>query len=535
MARRYLYLFIPDFAFEWRRKGDSSLAAGDRPMVMTRQVAGSEIIAAADSAAVREGIAVGRSLADARAMLPDLKVLEADMAADRSRLEQLAGWCQHYTPMVSVDSSAAPFNGEGGSAGIYLDITGCAHLFRRQGTEDIRTEEQALGRDCLAGLSRLGFVARLAVADTPDAARAVARFSPSSLALVPPGKTSMALEPLPVAALGLVPATVEALDRVGLRRIAQLIGKPRAPLVSRFGMALMEALDRALGDRPAALDMQLPQTPIRERLAFAEPIALREDLERAARQCLAGLCRRLEREQAGARRVRIRFFRVDGVVPQITVGTSRPCRDADVLFRLLVEHFDKLDPGFGIDVAVADILESDMADGMQRALDAASGQDRDAVADLGDRLANRLGAEAIYRLQPTESHRPERAERRGDIRSSDGKALYWSNLRPLNPERARPVRLMRRPERVEATALLPDHPPARFHWRGAEYRVAEAAGPERLAPEWWRADGDMAASDAATRDYFRLEDQDGQRFWLYREGLAERGEAPEWFLHGLFS
>lgn len=535
MTRRFLYLFIPDFAFDWRCKGGSGFAPGDRPMVLTRSVAGAEIIAAADNNATQQGISVGRSLADARAMLPNLKVLAADIAADRKRLEQLAAWCQNYTPMISVDSNAAPFNGEGGSAGLYLDITGCAHLFRREGAEDIRTEEQALGRDCLSALSRLGFTARLAVADTPDAARAVARFSPSTLTLVPPGKTSMALEPLPVAALGLAPATVEALGRVGLRRIAQLMGKPRAPLVSRFGTALVASLDRALGHLPTALDMRLPEVPFRERLAFAEPIALREDLERAARKCLAGLCRRLEREQAGARRVRVRFFRVDGAVPQITIGTSRPCRDADVLFRLLVQHFDKLDPGFGIDVAVADILDRDMAGGVQGALGATAGQDRDAVADLGDRLANRLGAKAIYRLQPVESHRPERAERRAGIRPS-GKALYWSNLRPLTPDRARPARLMRRPEQVEATALLPDHPPARFHWRGAEYRVAEAAGPERLAPEWWRAgDEDAAEIDAMTRDYFRLEDQDGRRFWLYREGLTERGEAPKWYLHGLFS
>ncbi|MEP6147398.1 MAG: hypothetical protein ABJ201_08270, partial [Nisaea sp.] len=171
MARRFLYLFIPDFAFDWRRNGDSALASGDRPLIMTRPVAGSEIIAAADSAAVQQGIQVGRSLADARAMQPDLKAIETDMAADRNRLEQLAAWCQHYTPMVAVDSSAAPFTGDGGSAGLYLDITGCAHLFRREGAEDVRTEEQALGRDCLTALSRFGFAARLAVADTPDAAR----------------------------------------------------------------------------------------------------------------------------------------------------------------------------------------------------------------------------------------------------------------------------------------------------------------------------------------------------------------------------
>jgi len=538
MARRFLYLYIPDFAFDWRRRetvGSKTAAAADdsRPAVLTRRLVGTETVAAVNQAAALQGVAVGRPLADARAMIPDLSVIEADPAADRKRLEWLAGWCQRYTPMVAPDSSAAPFAGDGGSAGLTLDITGCAHLFRRQGAADLATEEQALGRDCLAALSRLGFSARLAVADAPLAARAVARFSTPLLTLVPEGKLRLALEALPVAALGIAPATVEALDRVGLRRIAQLLDQPRAPLASRFGTGLIEALDRALGELPTALDMKLPEEPFQERMAFAEPVALREDLEGAARRTLGALCRRLEREQAGARRVRLRFFRVDGEVLQVSAGTSRACRDADTLFRLLVQHFDKLDPGFGIDMVLAEMLEGGRAEGAQAALGSTGMRDRDAVTDLGDRLANRLGAAAVHRLHPVESHLPERAERRAADRPGR-KALTWTNVRPPAPERAaRPVRLMRRPEPVEATALLPDHPPARFRWRGADYRVAHAAGPERLAPEWWR-DGTGGAS-MSTRDYFRVEDGEGRRFWLYRDGLAERGEAPGWFLHGIFS
>ncbi|UUX50974.1 DNA polymerase Y family protein [Nisaea acidiphila] len=536
MARRFLYLYIPDFAFEWRGReatGAAGTAAPDAPAVLTRRLVGTEVIAAVNGAAALQGIAVGRTLADARAMMPGLTVLEADPAADRKRLERLRAWCHRYTPMVALDDKAAPFTGEGGSAGLILDITGCAHLFRQDGAEDFATEEQALGRDCLAALERLGFAARLAVADAPDAARAVARFSAPMLTLVPEGKLRMALEPLPVAALGIAAATVEALDRVGLRRIAQLAGQPRAPLANRFGLALVEALDRALGELSAALDMRLPEAPFQERIAFAEPIALREDLEASARRTLGALCRRLEREQAGARRVRLRFFRVDGEVLQVSAGTSRACRDADTLFRLLAQHFDKIDPGFGIDMVLAEMLEGDRAAGVQAALGSTEMRDRDAVTDLGDRLANRLGADAVHRLQPVESHLPERAEKRAAGRPGR-KGLTWTNIRPPAPERAaRPVRLMRRPEPVEATALLPDHPPARFRWRGAEYRVAHAAGPERIAPEWWRAGNDDA--EMLTRDYFRLEDGEGRRFWLYRDGLAERGEAPKWFLHGLFS
>lgn len=539
MARRHLYLYIPDFAFDWRARGDASLAGEDaRPAVLVRHAAGADIVTAANKAAAQEGICAGSSLADARAMEPELKVLDANPEADRRRLEKLADWCRRHTPMVAVDASAAPFVGDGGSAGLHLDITGCAHLYRRGGAEDIATEEQALARDCLTGLDRLGFAARLAVADAPDAARAVARFSAPMLTLVPEGRTRMALEPLPVAALGLAPAVVEALDRIGLRRVAQLLDKPRAPLASRFGLGLVEALDRALGLRPSVLEMRQPEIPYRERVAFAEPIALREDLEGAAREALRALCRRLEREQAGLSRVRLRFFRVDGEVPQITVGTSRAGRDLDVLFRLLVQHFDKLDPGFGIDTVVAEALETDRATGEQVTLGSTEPQDRAAVIDLGDRLANRLGAGSVHRLQPVESHLPERSERRAAGRPGrPGRSdLTWTNVRPPAGDRFRPVRLMKRPEPVEATALLPDHPPARFHWRGADYRVAHAAGPERLSPEWWRAGScESNVRDASTRDYFRLEDGEGRRFWLYREGLAERGEAPQWFLHGLFS
>lgn len=536
MARRHLYLYIPDFAFDWRARGGESPVAGrDAAAVLSRNAGSGEVVVAVNQAASLQGIFVGGALADARTMVPELTVLPADPAADRYRLEKLADWCRRYTPMVAVDAAAAPFAGEGGSAGLYLDITGCAHLFRRDGAEDHATEEQALARDCLAGLEGLGFAARLAVADAPDAARAVARFSAPMLTLVPEGRTRMALEPLPVAALGLAPADVEALDRVGLRRVAQLVDKPRAPLASRFGLGLVEALDRALGLRPPALKLHRPAPVFRERIAFAEPISLREDLAGAARQALRGLCRRLERRQAGLRRARLHFFRVDGEVLRITVGTSRLGRDLDVLFRLFVQHLDKLDPGFGIETVIAEALESEASAGAQGALGSTALQDRDAVSDLGDRLANRLGADAVHRLRPEESHLPERAERRaaGRPARSGRKELTWTNVRPPAGERFRPVRLMKRAEPVEATALLPDHPPARFRWRGADYKVAHAAGPERLAPEWWRAE--RSGPDAATRDYFRLEDGEGRRFWLYREGLAERGEAPKWFLHGLFS
>jgi len=82
---------------------------------------------------------------------------------------------------------------------------------------------------------------------------------------------------------------------------------------------------------------------------------------------------------------------------------------------------------------------------------------------------------------------------------------------------------------VEAVAEVPNGPPVRFRWRRALYSIARSEGPERIAPEWWR-------DDALTRDYFRVEDSTGHRFWLYREGLYGRETmAPRWYLHGVFA
>ncbi len=483
------------------------------------------VAAAACPLASAAGIAVGRSVTDALALVPDLLVVAADPAADRAALEALAHWCGRYTPLVAVD----PMGGEIGDGGLWLDITGCAHLFGG---------ETALLEDLVIRLSGQGWSARAALADAPGAAWAVARFGGRTTQVIAPGAQRAAIARMPLAALRLPAAAVEGLERVGLRRVEALIPVARSPLTARFGPAVALRLDQALGLAPEPVSPRVPVCPHRVRLALPEPIATTEDVRLATQRLLARLLERLEREHRGVRRLRLAFYRVDGTVWYLTIGTSRPSRDSAALFRLLAEHFDKLDPGFGIDVVTLEALELDAAVPAQAGLEDGSRQEAAiAVGDLADRLANRLGAKAVTRPVLRESHVPERAETlmpasfsreagRADpfpSGASEGRATV-----PSGP--SRPARLLRRPERIEATALLPDHPPARFHWRGAEVRVGRASGPERLAPEWWR---DQARH--ATRDYFRVEDVEGRRYWLFREGLAERGEAPVWYLHGLFA
>ena len=388
---------------------------------------------------------------------------------------------------------------------------------------------------------------------------------PNRPSLVPPGAAAEMLKPLPLAALRLDHETVAALDRVGLKRIGQIMERPRAPLAARFGRTLLQRLDQALGIDEEAISPRRPAPAMLAERRFAEPIGLEEDIAAALSSLAATLARTLEARGLGARALELTLFRVDGAVARIAVGAGRPLRDPGRVLALFREKFaslgDELDAGFGFDMvrlAVPDAAPMAPAQ-IDLAGDAAGEADLDGLID---RIGARLGPNAVGRLVPRDSHIPERAE-----------ALYADDISPLRrreralslnePSRgeegrrsdreemkanlgekgegdhvfpdpagsiiSRPLRLFARPEPVEAVAEVPDGPPARFRWRRVLYHVARAEGPERIAAEWWRADD-------LTRDYFRVEDSAGRRFWLFREGLYGRETmAPRWYLHGVFA
>lgn len=481
-------------------------------------------VVAVDRAARAGGIRPGLPLADAYAVLPELRALPADAVADAKVLEGLAAWCGRYTPWTAVDSQADPLPGAGG---LWLDVTGCAHLFGG---------EAALLRDVVRRLEGLGFAARAAVSDTPGAAWAVARFgavAEDGTAEIPEGGLRAALAQLPVAALRLNGTTAEGLRRVGLRRIGDLIDLPRAPLAARFGEAVLRRLDEALGRRGESLSPRRPVAPLRARLAFAEPIAAPGHIAAGLRHLLADLCRRLAEARRGARRLELVLYRTDGTCVATTVGTGRPVRDVCHLERLFREKLEGLDPGFGVEVmtlaaAVAEELEPSQGD-----LTAGGAADED-LGRLIDRLGNRLGAANVARLLAQASHLPEKACREVPVLAASPPPVAGDGaFRPLSP---RPLHLLAWPEPVEVIAPVPDHPPLMFRWHGRPHRVVRADGPERIAPEWWLADEplDPEAAERATRDYYRVEDERGRRFWLYREGLYRADKAPRWYLQGVF-
>lgn len=514
-SRRVVSLWLPSFATDRlrRRLAKAAGAAGWKPRPLATVTAGHGglRIAAADRAAADGGVAPGLPLADARALLPSLFTADADPAGDRRALDGLVQWCGRYTPWTAADE---------GGGGIWLDITGAAHLF---------DGERALVRDLVARFAGFGFSAVAAVASTPGAAWAAARFAArdaDGVAVVPVDGAA-ALASLPTAALRLPAAMVEGLARMGLRCVGQLIDLPRAPLVRRFGAIVVERLDQALGRVREPLSPRLPAAPFVARIAFAEPVAGADAVGRTTRRLLEKMCAQLAAAHQGARRLELVLYRVDGTLARAAVGTSRPTREADHLERLLREKLDKLDAGFGVEEMALHAVETAPLPPVQISADAAprraAGGD---VAKLLDRLVNRLGEDHVVGLRPVASHIPERACREAPPGVKKPPA-------PL-PTRPRPPHLLPWPEPIEAVAPVPDHPPVMFRWRRNQHRVVRADGPERICPEWWRETGELDQGDARLRDYYRIEDADGGRFWVFREGPYRPDRPPRWYLHGFF-
>jgi protein ImuB len=466
-------------------------------------------LAAVSLEAARLKLYPGQKATDALALVPDLATAEAEPEADAAALAALAHWCVRFSPAVAIDPPD----------GLFLDIAGVAHLWGG---------EPEMLADLRSRLAAGGLPFRLAIADTAGAAWALAHFGDDG-AIAPPDGQAELLGPLPPQALRLDHLTAAQIERLGLRRVSQLMAIPRAPLGRRFGAQTLMRLDQALGRAGEALSFSRPPTPWFARLAFAEPISAPEDMARIAFDISARLCAALEARGQGARRFELAYHRLDGKALGVSVGLSIAGRDPVRLGKLFAPKLEALDPGFGIEVATLEAHEVEPTPERQPGLEAGPPDAEDGLAPLVDRLVNRLGEGRVWRAEPAQSHAPELAAARArPLAPARATGPGWS------PEAPRPVRLFRRPEPVDGViALTPDDPPSQFRWRGRLHRVRRAEGPERIAEEWWKADIDDV-SVAHVRDYYRIEDQGGARFWLFRAGLHQPGQPAQWWLHGVF-
>jgi protein ImuB len=520
--RRILSLWLPRLPIDRiKRQLWRSNAAPANPCIVVAKQNNALQISALDDAAARLGLEPGLPLANARAICPQLQIFDADEAADAKALNAIAEWCDRFTPLVALDSPD----------GLFLDITGCVHLFGG---------EAAMMRLVCDVLTAQGFAVSAAIAGTSVCARTITRHVHGRI--VRAGEEADAVKPLPVSALGADDAITTGLRRAGLKTIGDVASRARHEITARFGAGFTTLLEQALGqgDAPISPRKPLPDYIVEKR--FAEPVAtdgvISATLSRLAEMLVAAMAQ----QGKGARRLEARFFRTDGAVRTIIVDTGQPVTRGEVIDRLFRERLDALsdplDPGFGFDLIRLSASRTEIVVQQQRDLDA-NVHDNDELAALIDRIAARIGGRRVVVHLPQDTHIPERTVLAAPAQhhlAAAARAVWPARVEGEPP--LRPLRLFERPEEIKVIAQVPDGPPARFVWRRATHAVVHAEGPERVAMEWWRSQGEML-----TRDYFRVEDEAGLRFWLYRDGLYDReivqeeGKAvqPNWFMHGLFA
>lgn len=503
---RVVSLYLPTWPTDrLRRKMGAAAPDAEVPLVLVRHSGRRREVVAANAAAIQAGLRIGMPATKAQALMKELVIQDADPAADAEALDRLAVWALRYSPVVATDAPD----------GLVIDATGATHL---GGGED------AMLREMISRLEAVGIMARAAIADTRGAAHALARFAARPWLVVPERESADRIRPLPIAALRLPLDIVDDLRKLGFERIADLMATPRAPLTLRFGPELGRRIDQAIGKTGEPIDPVRPADIIEAQQLFAEPIGAPETIARYVAKLTAKLCQELELRGLGARRLDLLFGLVDNRVQAIRVRTAQPVRDVKRLTRLLCDKIERVDPGFGIEIMrLAATAAEPFA--MKQVISSLVDEPEADVSGLIDILSNRVGETRLYRFAPVASDVPERSVQRvAAAAAATGDA--WPAQWP------RPARLLASPESIETVALLPDHPPVNFTWRGVRRRVRRADGPERVFGEWWKRDAELIA----VRDYFQVEDDAGERFWIFRAGDGENAAtgSHKWFLHGIF-
>lgn len=470
------------------------------PFVLTIPVKNRVVITASSPLAEQQGAFTGMAVADARAAVPELAAID-DTPGKAAKLLRLLGlWCIRYTPIVAVDLPD----------GLVLDISGCAHLW---------DDERGYLKEIVLKLRKAGFDARAAIADTPGAAWAVSRFARVS-PVVPVGGQKQVLSGLPPAALRLNAEILERLKKLGFRTIGPLLTMPSPTLRRRFGNELLVRLDQALGRIDEVLTPLTPPMPYVERLPSLEPIRTAPGIEIAIEKLLSALCLRLQAEGKGLRKAVLKCIRVDGRTVQAGISTNRGSHSVSHLQKLFGLQIARIEPALGIELFV---LEASKVEDMETVQEQIWAVDRGladtALAELLDRVAGKVGAETIQRYLPAEHYWPERSVK-VTASLTEEPTTAW-------PEQMRPIRLLSIPEPIEVMALVPDNPPKTFIYNNKRHVIMKADGPERIGREWWLDSGEH-------RDYYAVEDSEGQRYWVFRSGHYDGGDA-RWYLHGYFS
>lgn len=496
--QRYISIWFRYLLTDWFTIHNNALK--NTPFVLRASSHGRMIITAVNPLAELNGIQKGMVLADAKAIVPDLEVRDDQPYLAEKLLKRLSNWCIQFSPIVSVDLPD----------GIVLDASGCSHLWGG----DLQYVS-----DIIKKITARGYDVRVTMADTIGTAWGIARFGGGKW-VIPSENTADALMNLPPEALRLESETIELLHKLGLHQVKQFAHMPRHSLRRRFGQSFISRLDMALGVEMETLEPLKPVEPYQMRLPCLEPIVTATGIEIALRHLLEGLCSRLAQDQKGLRTAILKCYRVDGQIEQIDIGTSRPSHSVSHLLKLFETKIQNIEPALGIDLFLLEAPKTEKyLPPQEKMWNESAALENIQLAELLDRIANKIGAQTIHRYLPDEHYWPERSFKIANS-LAEKPTTHWPTDRP------RPLLLLQTPEPIEVSAPIPDYPPMLFRYKGVVHQIAKADGPERIEQEWWLQQGQH-------RDYYRVEDKNGQRYWLFRLGHYNEKNFC-WFLHGFF-
>jgi len=497
--KRYVAIWFPNLLTDWLAIRKPELKA--QVFVFTLPVHGRVIITAASVAAEQQGIVAGKVLADAKAIVPDVQVFDEQAELAKKLLCRIGKWCIRFTPIVGLDLPN----------GLFLDVSGCTHLWGG---------EKGYLQSLLKRLREAGYHCRAAIADTMGTAWAIARYG-TVTPLIAPNQQYNALLALPPMALRLEEATVQRLHKLGLDKIGKFIQMPRSVLRRRFGEALLLKLGQALGAEEEAITPLVLVPAYEERLPCLEPIRTKTAIEIAITKLLELLCLRLSTEGLGLRHAVLKGYRLDGKLTQVQIGTNQPSHLVPHLFKLFELKVASIAPGLGIELLVLTATKVEPVLIHQEKLwNGKPGLEDQSLAQLLDRLAGKIGPQAIRRYLPQAQYWPERSLRPAVSLNEQSEAIWQS----ANP---RPIELLNKPEPIQVTAPIPDYPPLNFRYQDELHLIKKADGPERIEREWWLERGEH-------RDYYVLEDEKGNRYWVFRSGHYQERNS-RWFIHGFFA
>jgi protein ImuB len=502
MQRRFVSIWFRQLLADWLLIRRPELK--EVPFVFAAPDHGRMMITAVSPLAYQAGVEVNMRVADAKAICPGLEVIDDKPSRPRKLLEGLGQWCVRYSPIVAIDEFAVD--------GLLLDISGCAHLWGG---------ERGYLKEIVSRLKSKGYTVRLALADTPGAAWAISHYGKIT-PLIPEGEHVDALLSLPPDALRLNQETLAKLRKLGFYQIKSFIGMPRSVLRRRFGEDFLLRLAQAVGlEAEVLVPLKVP-VPFSERLPCLEPIRTRTAIEIAIHKMLENLCKSMQSEGKGLRTGLLTGYRVDGKIIQIAIGTSSASHSVSHLFKLFQLKIDQIRPALGIELFVLDAPKVDQLEVPQEEMwTSKPGLDDQSVTQFLDRVAGKVGMQAIHRYLPATKYWPERV-------LTLSRAISEKPSSPWRINKPRPTELLPSPAPIEVMAIIPDHPPRFFIYKGIRHLIAKADGPERIEREWWLDQGEH-------RDYYTVEDELGGRYWLFRSGHYGGQQKYKWFIHGFFA